>query len=56
MPTIQTARGPIDSSQLGTTLMHEHVFILDTEIQHNYPPSGAVKKNASPMPSRASTN
>jgi phosphotriesterase-related protein len=37
LPTVQTARGPIDPSQLGTTLMHEHVFILDTEIQHNYP-------------------
>jgi phosphotriesterase-related protein len=37
LPTVQTARGPIDSLQLRTTLMHEHVFILDTEIQHNYP-------------------
>jgi phosphotriesterase-related protein len=35
--TVQTARGPVDSSQLGATLMHEHVFVLDTEIQQNYP-------------------
>jgi phosphotriesterase-related protein len=27
----------VDSSQLGTTLMHEHIFVLDTEIQQNYP-------------------
>src|SRR5215831_4752041 len=37
MAQIQTVRGPIDSSQLGTTLMHEHVFVLDTEILQNYP-------------------
>jgi len=37
MAQIQTVRGSIDSSQLGTTLMHEHVFALDTEILQNYP-------------------
>jgi len=37
MPKIQTVRGPIDSAQLGVTLMHEHVFVLDTEILQNYP-------------------
>ena len=37
MAQVQTVRGPIDSSQLGTTLMHEHVFVLDTEILQNYP-------------------
>ena len=37
MATVQTARGPVNSSQLGTTLMHEHVFVLDTEIAQNYP-------------------
>ena len=37
MSTVQTARGPIDSSQLGRTLMHEHVFIISTEISQNYP-------------------
>jgi phosphotriesterase-related protein len=37
MSQVQTVRGPIDSSQLGTTLMHEHVFVLDTEILQNYP-------------------
>ena len=37
MTQVQSVRGPIDSAQLGTTLMHEHVFVLDTEILQNYP-------------------
>jgi hypothetical protein len=37
MAQIQTARGPIYSSELGATLMHEHVFVPDTEILQNYP-------------------
>src|SRR5215471_5039881 len=37
MPQVQTVRGAIDTATLGTTLMHEHVFVLDTEILQNYP-------------------
>lgn len=37
MAGVQTARGAIDTMQLGPTLMHEHVFVLSTEIQLNYP-------------------
>src|ERR1700734_3333339 len=37
MATVQTARGPVDSARLGTTLMHEHVFVLDTEALQNFP-------------------
>ena len=37
MPQIQTVRGLIDSANLGTTLMHEHVFVLDAELVQNYP-------------------
>src|SRR4051794_12850557 len=37
MAQVETVRGPIDSSKLRTTLMHEHVFVLDTEIVQNYP-------------------
>ena len=45
MAQIQTVRGPIDSAQLGTTLMHEHVFLLDKEISENYPEDwGAEEK------------
>ncbi len=37
MAQVQTVRGAIDTSTLGPTLMHEHVFVLDTEILQNYP-------------------
>lgn len=37
MPNINTVKGPIESAQLGTTLMHEHVFILTPEIAQNFP-------------------
>lgn len=39
MATINTVRNPIDAAQLGVTLMHEHVFVLSTEIMQNYPES-----------------
>ena len=35
--TVETVRGPIETSNLGVTLMHEHVFILDSEVFNNYP-------------------
>jgi phosphotriesterase-related protein len=37
MATIQTLNGPLDTSELGTVLMHEHVFNLTAEIQMVYP-------------------
>ena len=37
MPLLNTAAGAIDVSDLGVTLMHEHVFIMTTEIMENYP-------------------
>lgn len=37
MPQVQTVKGPIDTSALGPTLMHEHVFVLSHEIQTNFP-------------------
>src|SRR5215472_17556681 len=37
MATVQTMRGPIDPARLGVTLMHEHIFVLSTEIMMNYP-------------------
>ncbi|MFF5263042.1 phosphotriesterase [Actinomadura viridis] len=36
MPSVQTARGPVDAAALGRTLMHEHVFVLSTEHVQNY--------------------
>jgi len=37
MAHVHTVRGPLDTAQLGVTLMHEHVFVLSTEILQNYP-------------------
>jgi phosphotriesterase-related protein len=37
MADVQTVKGVVDSGSLGSTLMHEHVFVLTPEIQVNYP-------------------
>jgi phosphotriesterase-related protein len=37
MAEVATVRGPVDSADLGTTLMHEHVFVLTTDVQRNSP-------------------
>ncbi len=36
MPTVETVQGPVDVADLGTTLMHEHVVILQQEMFENY--------------------
>jgi phosphotriesterase-related protein len=36
MPMIETVRGPVDVDELGPTLMHEHVFIMQPEMLANY--------------------
>ncbi len=33
MPTVNTVLGPIEGAALGSTLMHEHVFVLSPEIE-----------------------
>ncbi len=33
---VETVRGPVELEQLGTTLMHEHIFILDPQALQNY--------------------
>jgi len=37
MAMVETVRGPVDTDALGTTLMHEHVFVRSEEVQLNYP-------------------
>jgi phosphotriesterase-related protein len=37
MPQVETLRGPIDTAQLGFTLMHEHVFVLSQGVLENFP-------------------
>src|ERR1043166_5754055 len=34
---VSTVRGAVDAARLGVTLMHEHIFVLDSEIAANYP-------------------
>jgi phosphotriesterase-related protein len=36
MPTVETVGGPVDAAELGTTLMHEHIFILQPEALQNW--------------------
>jgi phosphotriesterase-related protein len=37
LPFVETVKGPMDTAQLGSTLMHEHVFVVTPEIEHEYP-------------------
>ncbi|CCH76350.1 Phosphotriesterase homology protein [Nostocoides japonicum T1-X7] len=37
MSQVDTVRGPVESADLGVTLMHEHVFVLTADMQANYP-------------------
>jgi len=34
--SVETVRGPVELEELGPTLMHEHVFVLDPEALENY--------------------
>jgi phosphotriesterase-related protein len=36
MTSVETVRGPVDVADLGRTLMHEHVFVLQPEALQNY--------------------
>ncbi|MDT7745259.1 MAG: phosphotriesterase-related protein [Actinomycetota bacterium] len=33
---VETVRGPVEAAELGTTLMHEHVFVLTPDLLANY--------------------
>jgi phosphotriesterase-related protein len=37
MPTVQTVKGPIDVSELGLTLIHEHFFSSDEAVSAQWP-------------------
>jgi phosphotriesterase-related protein len=37
MPQVETLRGPIDTKDLGFTLMHEHVFVRSEGVQRTFP-------------------
>jgi phosphotriesterase-related protein len=37
MSTVDTVRGPVDAAELGTVLMHEHLFARNPELEQNHP-------------------
>lgn len=37
MSNVETVLGPVDSADLGLTLMHEHIVLVSHEIEANYP-------------------
>jgi len=37
MPTVNTVTGPVDTAQLGFTLMHEHIYVLSEGVVPNFP-------------------
>ncbi len=37
MPTVNTARGPVETSDLGRTFMHEHISLGGTDVFANWP-------------------
>ncbi len=37
MSPVPTVLGPVDAAELGRTYLHEHVFVLTTDVQQNYP-------------------
>lgn len=37
MKQVETVRGPVSVADLGRTYMHEHIFVLTTDVQQNYP-------------------
>jgi len=36
MTQVQTVRGPVETANLGRTLMHEHIFVLTPDVQQNH--------------------
>lgn len=45
MGAVNTVRGPVEATDLGATLMHEHVFVRSLEIEMNWP-TGWVRHEA----------
>ncbi len=36
MPTVNTVSGPIDTTDLGFTLMHEHIIVHSPGVKENF--------------------
>jgi phosphotriesterase-related protein len=37
MPTVNTVSGPVDTADLGFTLMHEHIMVQSPGVKENFP-------------------
>ncbi|HVP06109.1 MAG TPA: phosphotriesterase-related protein [Dehalococcoidia bacterium] len=37
MPTVNTVNGPVDTRDLGFTLMHEHIIVMSPGVKENFP-------------------
>ncbi|GAC1608924.1 MAG: phosphotriesterase-related protein [Mycobacteriales bacterium] len=37
MTDVATVQGPLPAAELGWTLMHEHIFVKNPELEHNFP-------------------
>src|ERR1700754_2788603 len=37
MSQVETVRGTVDTNDLGATLMHEHLFVKNPELEQDYP-------------------
>jgi phosphotriesterase-related protein len=44
MAQVHTVTGPIDSGELGTTLIHEHLRNVDEAVRNQWPSAGAAKE------------
>lgn len=44
MPAIETVTGPIDATELGTTLVHEHLMVRDEALHSQWPHAGTVQE------------
>ena len=58
MASVETVRGPVELDDLGRTLMHEHIFIMQPEALQNwghaFGPATGTSRGGSPMRSRSS--
>src|SRR6478609_5784041 len=46
MATVETVNGPIEASDLGTTLIHEHLLARDEAVHEQWPHAGSVREEA----------
>ncbi len=48
MPTVNTVAGPVDTGDLGFTLMHEHILVHSPGVAQNFPVMDRAAELAAP--------